>query len=188
MPGPTLKVDDRKARALMRDVEKVGGDVRPALRRFHAYTRVRTDRTFRRLRRGGTYRGVRWDGFAPQYTRKGGRDGTGDTSTVPAEGGIAKVRGRGVVKGRLRPSRTRVDSTSAVMQDTKTLRARAAATMFTLAKTRIVFGTNLKYARRQQDLRRFLFFELPRDRREFMQLLQEYIDEQLDDAQRRSTR
>lgn len=179
MPGPTLKIDDRKARKLLRDVERVGGDVRPALRQFHSRMRAVTDRTFKRLRRGGTYRGVTWRDWAPQYTRK---DGT----VVPAWGGVPKVRGRGTVKGRLRPSRTRVNRTSALMQDTNTLRSRAALTMFQLSNTRIRFGTNLRYASKQQAMRPFLFFELPKDRRMFVKILQDYVDEQLKKAQRKS--
>lgn len=53
------------------------------------------DQLFQTKASGGSVRGVLWPSLAPQYTRK---DGT----VVQAWGGVAKVRGKGTVKGRKR--------------------------------------------------------------------------------------
>jgi len=68
---------------------------------------------------GGTVRGQVWEPMKPQYTRK---DGT----VVPAWGGVAKVRGKGLVKGKKRgkrPSTSRVTQQSVIGQDKGTLRS-----------------------------------------------------------------
>lgn len=67
---------------------------------------------------GGTVRGEDWAGFADQYTRA---DGT----VIPAWGGVPKVRGKGTVKGKKRPSGKPVTQSSLLMQDTGMLRQSA---------------------------------------------------------------
>ncbi len=138
-------------------------DVRPVWHRFAQYMRARTDATFEALRLGGTFRGVTWKYFAPQYTRKGGRDGTGDRSTVKAWGGIPLVRGHGVVQGRMRPSGVRVREGDAIMQDTMTLRSRAALVMHVTPRSLILGPQGVRYAAAQQARRPFLFFDVPAD-------------------------
>jgi len=125
--------------------------------------RAQTDNMFERLRRGGAHRGVTWKYFAPQYTRQGGRDGTGDRSTVPAWGGIAKVRGKGVVKGRRRPSGARLRDGDSLMQDTGMMRSRAALVMRMSTRTLLLGPQGVRYAAAQQAQRPFLFFHLPQD-------------------------
>jgi hypothetical protein len=138
-------------------------DPRPIFQRFAQYMRVQTDNTFDRLRLGGSYRGVTWTYFIPQYTRKGGHKGTGDKSTVPAWGGIAKVRGKGIVKGRQRPSGVRLRKDDSLMQDTGTMRSRAALVMRQDQRTLILGPQGVRYAAAQQAQRPFLFFNLPTD-------------------------
>lgn len=143
------------------------------------YMRQVTGQTFAALRNGGTYRGVTWPYFAPQYTRK--TDGV----TVPAWGGVPhigqyswisehkranqKARGEKVdrtnknrlVKGRKRPSGKRIKEGDALMQDTGTMR-RSVVTAWDIARIddrRAEFGTGLRYAPQQQARRLFLFFE-----------------------------
>jgi len=138
---------------------------RPVLVQLHTYMMRRTDLTFRKLRHGGTFRGVTWDRYADQYTRKGGRDGRGDKSTIPAWGGIPKVRGGGMVKGRLRPSGRRITKQSNLLRDTGRLATAAGMSRrFTHGGRTLRMTTrSVKYGPEQQEQRPFLFFKLPRD-------------------------
>lgn len=152
----SLDLNDARARAMLGGVSLAAFNPDAAWAESAQYMRVRTTLTFSRLRAGGTYRGVTWKPFAPQYTRK---DGT----VVPAWGGVAKVRGRGMVKGRLRPSGKRVTSRSALMQDTMTLRTRAA---LVIRRNRFMMQLGpqgVRYAAHQNSLRRLLFFDIPTD-------------------------
>ncbi len=155
----TIKADTKKAVIFIDDLRGKIDDLRPVFHNFQAYMLRRTALTFRELRQGGTFRGVRWAWFADQYTRK---DGT----VVPAEGGIAKVRGKGVVKGRLRgegkTDAHRVKRSSSLVADTSRLR-NAALTRQRITKNRLTMDTPVKYAARQHALRPFSFFEDPKD-------------------------
>lgn len=111
---------------------------------------------FSRNRKGGRSRGVTWKPFSPQYLR------STDGVEVPAWGGVKKVSGVGTVLGRKRPSGRRVDQSSNLMQDTGKLRASRAQLNF-LSDKFIRFGPTVLYARMQNSLRPFLFFDLPRD-------------------------
>ena len=152
----TITLEDKELRNLLDKVEdNLGGDARPVFREFAQYMRTVTDNTFKALRLGGTYRTVAWDYFAPQYTRKS------DGVTVPAWGGVPKVRGSGVVKGRKRPSNTRVKAGASVVQDLGTLRANA-ANVLQITKEKLALGPpNLSYAAAQNEMRPFLFFTPP---------------------------
>lgn len=167
MPRSGMSINSKRAREVIRQVERIMGDARPALREFQQSHRVVTHETARRLRRGGDYRGVHWDYFAPQYIRQ-------DGGFVPAWGGVPRVDGKGLVQGRLRPSGQRVHQGDSVMQDTNTLVGRAAASVFKLTGTRIRFGVNLVYARAQFRMRPLLFFSLPEDAQRFARIVREY--------------
>lgn len=134
-------------------------DPRPFFKQFRAYMLGRTGQTFRRLGRGGRFRGVRWRGYADQYTRK--TDGV----TVPAHGGVPKLRGRGLVKGRLRASGQRVTPSSRLLRDTGRLAAAAGTTLRFRdgGRTMQMITRNVAYGPAQQARRPFLFFELPHD-------------------------
>lgn len=108
-------------------------DPRPIFQRFAQYMRVQTDNTFDRLRRGGSYRGVTWAYFAPQYM------------------------------GRKRPSGARLREGDSLMQDTGTMRSRAALVMRQDRRTLILGPQGVRYAAAQQARRPFLFFHLPAD-------------------------
>lgn len=112
MTGPVLTVDDRQLRVLMRRLDKAGADGTIPLKQLDRV--VRTEMGVQwgnaRAQGGGTVRGEQWDSMKPQYMRK---DGT----VVPAWGGVAKVRGRGKVKGRKRPSGQRVTPSSVIGVD-----------------------------------------------------------------------
>lgn len=171
----TLKLDAGEAKRALGNLSKVALDLKPALLRFRLYMVRETDTMWDRLSYGrgaGTHRGVHWRPFADQYTRK---DGT----HVPAWGGVPKVRGRGLVQGRLRPSGTRVTMGSAIMQDTGNLRGKAVG-ILNLTKNRIIMGpegTPATYAAHQQAMRPFLFFSLPRDLKEAVVIFNRYLYE-----------
>lgn len=78
-----------------------------------------------------------WKPFADQYTRK--TDGV----TVPAWGGVAKIRGKGTVKGRKRPSGKRITKSSMLLQDTGT--GRQSFIVQLLEPKRIIYGSVLPY-------------------------------------------
>lgn len=169
-----LRLDDRRVRQLLKRVDAAAADVRPVWDLFHQYMRTRVAELFRRMApQGGSWRGVTWAGHQPQYTRK--TDGV----EVPAWGGVAKLRGRGQVQGRLRPSGTRVTPASNILQDTGTLMARAAASVFARTSDLLRFGTTLQYATRQHEQRPFLFFALPDDADELGRLLSRWFRERV---------
>jgi len=136
---------------LFTELESRGDGMTKVFRVFHRYMGVMTDNTFEKNRLGGTWRGVTWKYFAPQYTRK---DGT----VIPAWGGVAKVRGKGNVLGRKRPSGARVKDGDSIVQDTGTLRNNATLGVSHITKTKMRIGTNINYAAAQQKMRPFLFF------------------------------
>lgn len=165
---PDLHVDDKDVKRMLDGVNLSAKQSKKAWRKFTQYMRVRTDQTFDRLRRGGSFRGVTWAPFKPQYVRQ---DGT----VVPAWGGIAKVRGRGKVQGRLRPSNTRLTRGDSLMQDTMTMRQGAVSTVRATNES-IEYGpVGLVYAAAQQRRRMFLFFEVPRDLKELVTIFAGHI-------------
>jgi len=123
---------------------------------------------FSRLRRGGSARGVTWPPFKEQYTRKI------DGAVVPAWGGVSRVRPawkppgekrgpvRGNVLGKKRPSGRRMARGANLMQDTGTLRAQRAQ-LQSLTAAGIRFGPTVVYAARQNAMRPFSYFEIPKD-------------------------
>lgn len=123
---------------------------------------------FATTRQGRTSRGVRWEPFADQYARKT------DGATVPAWGGVKRIapawtppgvpRGKveGSVLGKKRPSGRRISQSSNLMQDTGTMRAQV-GNISSVDDKRIRFGPTVNYARRQNQLRPFMFYELPKD-------------------------
>ena len=143
----THNFDDVMARLL----EKAK-DFRQPMTDFYGYLLRRTQLTFSKLgRKGNTtpFREALWPWFAPQYTRK---DGT----VVPAEGGVAKVRGTGVVKGRKRRSGKRITVRSKMMQDRGVMKA-AAISRFRLSTHEALMETPPAYADEQQKMRKFVF-------------------------------
>lgn len=163
-----LTIDDAKVQRMLRGVDLAAYNPDAAWAEGAQYMRVRTDSMFRHLRRGGTHRGVTWKDWTPQYTRK---DGT----VVPAWGGIPKVRGRGMVKGRKRPSGKRVTQSSALMQDTMTMRGRAALVVRRNRNMLQLGPQGVNYAHDQNKRRQFLFFEIPPDAKEFGRIFARHI-------------
>jgi len=151
-----IKVDPKEAILHIQGIEGKLKDLTPVFTDFHAFMIRRTTLMFRRLKKGGDFRGVHWNWFAPQYTRK---DGT----VVPAEGGIEKVKGRGVVKGRKRHSGKRITSSSNLMRDTGRLYTAALNIQRIRRGTVLIMDTSVQYARAQHQLRPFQFFEDPAD-------------------------
>lgn len=170
MNGPKQKVEVRD-QALRRQLQRLADTpdgLHQPFKRFAQYMRVVTDDTFENLRTGGSYRGVRWRYFAPQYTRK--TDGV----TVPAWGGVRKLYGRGTVLGRLRPSGARVAKGDAIMQDTGTMRSRAALVTKMDRYFARLGPQGVNYATAQQAMRPFLFFTT-KDGNVLAEMLRKYV-------------
>jgi len=156
------------SKRLFTELESRGDAMTKVFRVFHRYMGVMTDNTFKENAKGGTWRGVKWKYFAPQYTRK---DGT----VIPAWGGVAKVRGKGKVLGRKRASGTsRVQQGDSIVQDTMTLRGNATLGVVHITKTKMRIGTNINYAAAQQKMRPFLFFT-KRDAAYLNKLMSDYL-------------
>ena len=165
----TVRIDDSDWERLRRLTEGRVEDVRPAFRAIHTDMKVRVDSVFARLRQGGTHRGVHWNYFAPQYTRK--TDGV----VVPAWGGVKKIRGKGTVKGRRRPSGQRVREGDAIGQDTVNLR-RGALLSVRMSRRRLLMGSNVEYADEFASRRPFAFFHLPTDLTMMRRRLLRYLE------------
>ena len=172
-----LTVDDAEVKKLFKHVEEtLGGDVRPIWREFAQFMRAQVDKAFKKGRHGGAIGrgGISWSYFRPQYTR------SSDGVTVPAWGGVPKVAagysaykvkggktksgksrktGGKNVRGRMRPSGARVKSGDSIMQDTGTMRARAALVQALKKNTLSLGPQGVTYAAAQNEARPFLFFE-----------------------------
>lgn len=81
-------------------------------------------------------------------------------------------------KYRRRPSGARVSASSALLQDTGTLRQMAAHEIVRITPTTMAIGTRLKYASWIDKKRPFLFVT-EKDGDKFMALLDKYMDQQL---------
>lgn len=163
-----VKIENKRLLKRLGDWANI--DFRKPNKEFAQYMRVQVDSMFRRNRsgqRGGTHRGITWDGFKPQYTRK---DGT----VIPAWGGVKKVRGRGRVKGRKRPSGTRITRRSSLMQDTGTMRSRAALVIKQNQHKTEMGPQGVRYAAKQQNLRPFLFF-IDKDARKYGNIIKSFL-------------
>ena len=92
------------------------------LEKFARYIKNETDETIEQLAYGGTYRGITWEPFELQYTRKDGTE-------VPAWGGVKYVKGRKKVKGQQRGDykKYRVKSDSKLLQNKGDLKKLAAS-------------------------------------------------------------
>lgn len=125
---------------------------RQPLTDFYGYMLRRTQLTFSKLgRKGNTtpFREVLWPWFAVQYIRK---DGT----VIPAEGGVPKVCGKGLVKGKKRHSGKRVTARSMMMQDHGLMKS-AALSRYRIGTHYLVMQTPTQYSRYQQAKRPFVF-------------------------------
>jgi len=150
-----ITVNSQQAIIDLRDATQQISNFKPVLKTFGVYMINRSKETFRALGKGGTFRGVNWPPFADQYQRK---DGT----IIPAQGGIPKIKGKGLVKGRLRPSGKRVTASSQLLRDTGQLMASIGHGM-KIDNKGLHIATAKNYGAAQQERRPFLFFELPRD-------------------------
>lgn len=156
-----ITIDDGQLRRERLRLKEKLRNPQPFWKQFHAYMLGRTGQTFRHLRQGGTFRGVTWPWYADQYRRQ--TDGV----VVPAEGGVPKLRGRGMVKGRKRPSGKRITRASNLLRDTGRLAAAAGTTVRFLngGRSMQMITANVAYGPQQQERRPFLFFEVPEDLR-----------------------
>tara|TARA_Y100000310_G_scaffold331632_1_gene405561 strand:+ start:22861 stop:23406 length:546 start_codon:yes stop_codon:yes gene_type:complete len=168
-----LVVNDKEFQAKINSLIKKGGNLSKPLLQFRQYMVQQTDSMWEMLSQGGgTHRSKRWKPFAPQYTRK--TDGV----TVPAHGGVPKIKGQGMVQGRLRPTRTRVTAASALMDDSGNLRGKAASAVFRQTKHALTFGTpkSVNYADRQNQLRPYLFFFKKKDEPMLVKIVSAYLN------------
>ena len=119
--------------SLLKGMEQRGQDLKPVWRHFAVYMGHQTGQTFERLRLGGTYRGITWKYFSPNYI------------------------------GKKRPSGQIVEQGDALLDDTGTLKGNAIDPQLKIQPKRLVMGVNLDYAAKQQRMRPFLFFHQPKD-------------------------
>ena len=145
---------------------------RPLMSRVHTYLRSRTAQTARSLAHGGTFRGVTWPAYKPQYRRKT------DGALVPAWGGTPKVHGSGAVQGRRRGSGRRITTASNMLVDTGRLlnaaqgaaRYRAGGSILEMSVARVPYA---KYVLGDRPL---LFFDVPRDLRAMEAMTLKYLE------------
>ena len=168
-----ITVDDGQLKREEVRIKTKAKNPKPMLKKFHIYILGRTGMMFRRLAHGGSFRGVTWKGYKPQYVRK--TDGV----TVPAHGGVAKLRGEGTVLGRRRgPGGQRVTASSNLLRSTGRLAAAAGTTVRFVrgGKVMLMITRNVKYGGKQQEDRPFLFFQVPKDLRVAERLAQEHLE------------
>lgn len=128
---------------------------------------------FQRGGLGGTFRGVAWSYFKPQYTRI---DGT----AVPVWGGVPRVFGPGMVQARLRGNKPgnkkRYASGDRLMQNTGILRNALLSDIRIDAHT-ITLSTPVSYARHQDALRPFNFLS-----DQDVTFINDYLSREISDA------
>lgn len=110
--------------------------------KVHAYIKFKTDMTFKKLRKGGQYRGVNWPPFKSPWAYRGG---------------TKKGKGGGRTRKRI-PS-----SQASLVQDTMNLRRNAASSVFVASKNKFSVGNRIVYGPWQQAMRPYLFFEEGKD-------------------------
>lgn len=135
-----ITIDDRALRRAIDDLGRVAQDGTEPLRQFDAEWKAVVLQEASKIRAsGGTFRGQTWAPMKVQYTRR--TDGV----TVPAWGGVAKVRGGSrTVQGRRRPSGQRVRPTSIVNRDTGALyNALCASRPLILQRRTLIIGGDL---------------------------------------------
>ena len=175
-----IEMDDKAVQTMLRGLDAYAEAPEQAWEESAQYMRVRTDSMFKKLRKGGTHRGVTWRPFANQYTRKSG-------VVVPAWGGVPRVapgyrkngsrmsRISGTVQGRKRPSGQRLKKSDALMQDTMRMRGTAALVVRQTNNTMELGPQGVKYAKWQNKMRRFLFFETPKDASAIGRIFAEHV-------------
>ena len=130
-------------------------------KKIHQHQQAMSGLIFRRNKHGGNWR-FPWKWFAPQYKRK--TDGV----TVPAEGGVPRLDGRGEVLGRLRPSGARIDASSNLLRDTGQLANAVASVRRITHRGRVLhIVTPVDYAAAQQALGRTFTGFTREDRRTY---------------------
>lgn len=111
-------------------------------REARLYMHARIDLMFVKNKHGGTFRGETWGPFKTPKVARGG------TKTSKRTG--KKVRKRVPA------------SQASLMQDTMNMRKRATEES-QYSKSRMTLGTRVKYAAWQNSMRKFMFFEAPKD-------------------------
>ena len=146
-----IKVDSAATELNLKELAGKVKNPKPVLKAVHVDMMGKTDKTFKALAHGGTYRGVTWRPFA--------------ASSI----------------GRRRPSGKIITMQSNLLRDTGRMAAAAGQSQvwadggFTLHMT--TKGAAIaKYAPRQQAMRPFLFYEVPQDSERAAQITKDYID------------
>jgi hypothetical protein len=164
----TVRVDINRAIGAVVDTRKILED-------FHARMVTRIDRTFDlaggpgSVEKGGydPFRNILWEPLAPQSKRASGK-------VIPAWGGVPRKDGKGMVKGRTRPSGKRVNRGDALNQDSGRFRQRAATGYVAITKDSLTFGPNLNYSNWIENIRPAVFIS-DSDASLFERLLDKYI-------------
>ena len=150
-----IEIDTGKSLLFIQNIQSNISDFTESFIQIHAYMQSIINMQFADLsgdiRGGGDARGVHWDYFASQYTRK---DGT----VVPAWG----IPGE--VQGRLRHSGQRVKLGDSIMQDTGLMRSQILEQKSILPNMMVMnTGGDQKKLLCQHSMRSFQFFQEPVD-------------------------
>lgn len=150
-----LEYDGSEAVAMLSGLTEAVTDWRRPMNTFRAYMVREVGKQIEQAgsASGGTARGVRWDGYAPQYTRR-------DGSTVPAWGGVAKVRGKGTVQGKRNGSGRIISKGSRMLANVK---PGSLLTVHHRDNNSISIGPTSGFAARMNTMRQFAFYQEPRD-------------------------
>lgn len=145
----------RKTNARLQNILDRVDDFSPIWAEITAYMQGKISLQFVDNRAGrATVRSSFWPWFAPQYTRK---DGT----MVPAEGGISRLDGKGLVLGRLRDStKQRISADSNLMRNTGIMFGSLLNSPVKTKKSlKLLSGDKSEKLSYQNRLRPFLYFE-----------------------------
>ena len=171
-----LELDVSDALDMIKESELRLADTRRRIfHRWARYVRSKTIEMFDNLAHGGTHRGVTWHYYSSEwYSREM------DGEIVPAWGGVPTLYGKGLVKGKQRNSKRRLNADSRLLQDTGHMRREAGRHVEideNLQTVEVSDGGLVPYAQYHNHDgpggRPFFFFEDPQDFIEFRRILTE---------------
>jgi phage gpG-like protein len=131
-----VTVDIKQVNEAFKTIAVNSEDARKLLNAVALYHLRQVSRTFQV--QGARDGAPAWKPFSDQYTR------VTDGVTVPAWGGVPKIRGKGLVKGRKRPSGKRITEQSKLLQDTGHLKNSFQKQL--LEQKKVIYGSVLDYA------------------------------------------
>lgn len=161
-------VVDRKFRKLAREVKDASRPLKAFAVGFEFRKAQAWKVTFGKAWGGiARFQDVFWKPPAPLYVRK-------DGNRIPPWGGVPKKHGSGKVKGRKRPSGSRVKRSDVLMQDTGHMRSGFLLGKIAPNRRSVVFDFRERYGKIQNRMRKFAFFTA-KDRSEFRRIMNDWL-------------